>query len=118
MNVFFPTIDFLLLESCQLYIIAKYKDSNCCKKEAVIQRYLTKFTGKPLCQIKLQLKKRLWHRCFPEYCKILKNIFLYKTLLVTASGKIRTKSLKSAKFQFQVFLTTLDITGSLYIVTK
>ena len=51
MNVFFPTIDFLLLESCQLYIIAKYKDSNCCKKEAVIQRYLTKFTGKPLAKV-------------------------------------------------------------------
>ena len=41
MNVFFPTIDFLLLESCQLYIIAKYKDNNCCKKAAVIQRYLS-----------------------------------------------------------------------------
>ena len=33
---------------------------------------------------------------------------------MVASGKIRTKSLKSAKFQFQLFLTTLDIMGSLY----
>ena len=115
---FFPSIDFLLLGSCQLYIIAKYKASNCCKTEAVIHRYLTKFTGKPLCQKKLQLKKRLWHRCFRGYCKILKNIFFYTTFLVAASDKIRTKSLKSAKFQFQLFLTTLDIMGSLYIVTK
>ena len=35
---FFPTNDFCLLESCQLYIIAKYKASNCCKIEEVIQR--------------------------------------------------------------------------------
>ena len=35
---FFPTNDFSLLESCQLYLIAKYKASNCCKIEAVIQR--------------------------------------------------------------------------------
>ena len=34
---FFPRI-FSLLESCQLYIIAKYKASNCCKIEEVIQR--------------------------------------------------------------------------------
>ena len=35
---FFPTNDFSLLESCQLYITAKYKASNCCKIGAVIQR--------------------------------------------------------------------------------
>ena len=35
---FFPTNDFSLLESCQLYIIAKYKASSCCKIEAFIQR--------------------------------------------------------------------------------
>ena len=28
---------------------------------------------------------------------------------MTNSGKIKTKSLKSAKFQFQLFLTTFDI---------
>ena len=33
---FFPTNDFLLLESCLLYVIAKNKASNCCKLEAVI----------------------------------------------------------------------------------
>ena len=51
--------DFSLLESCQLYIIAKYKASNCCKIEGVIQghsvrkvflKILQNFTGKPLCQ--------------------------------------------------------------------
>ena len=35
---FFPTNDFSLLESCQLYIIANYKASSCCNIEAVIQR--------------------------------------------------------------------------------
>ena len=35
---FFPNNDFSLLESCQLYIIAKYKASNCCKIEEVIQK--------------------------------------------------------------------------------
>ena len=57
---FFPTNDFSLLESCQLYITAKYKASNCCKIGAVIQRcsvkkgvlkHLAKFTGRLLCQI-------------------------------------------------------------------
>ena len=52
--------------------------------------------------ISLQLQKRLWYRCFPP---------------VAASGKTRTKSLKLAKFQFHLFLTALDIMGSLYIVT-
>ena len=42
--IFFPTNDFLLLESCQLYISAKYKASNCFKIEAIIQRCLAKFT--------------------------------------------------------------------------
>ena len=32
------TNDFSLLDSCQPYIIEKYKDSNCFKTEAVIQR--------------------------------------------------------------------------------
>ena len=34
---FFPKKDFSLLESCQLYIIAKYKASNCFKTDAVVQ---------------------------------------------------------------------------------
>ena len=36
---FFPTNDFSLLESCNLYIIAKYKPRNCWKIEAVIQMF-------------------------------------------------------------------------------
>ena len=53
---FFPTNEFSLLETWQLYIIVKYKASNCCKIEEVIQRCsikkgvlkdLAKFTGKP-----------------------------------------------------------------------
>ena len=35
---FFPTNDFSLLESCQLYIIAKDEVSSYCKIEAFIQR--------------------------------------------------------------------------------
>ena len=35
---FFPTNDFSLLESCELYIIAKYKVSSYCKIEAFIHR--------------------------------------------------------------------------------
>ena len=32
---FFPTNDFSQLEICQLYLMEKYKDSNCCKIDAV-----------------------------------------------------------------------------------
>ena len=58
MNIF-PTNDFSLLESCQLYILAKYKVSSCYKIKAVIQTYsvkkgvlnnIAKFTGRPLYQ--------------------------------------------------------------------
>ena len=54
------TNDFSLLESCQLYIIAKCKASNCCKIETIILRCFVKkvflkvssgkFKGKPQCQ--------------------------------------------------------------------
>ena len=56
---FFPNDDFSLLESCQLYLLAKYKPIYSCKIQAVIQRcsakkvflnILQKFTRKPLCQ--------------------------------------------------------------------
>ena len=55
---FFPANDFSLLENCQLYIIAKYKASNCCKIEADPEVFckrstlknLAKFSEKPLCQ--------------------------------------------------------------------
>ena len=36
---------------------------------------------------------------------------------MTAFGKIRIKRLKLAKFQFQLFLTTLDVMDRPYIVT-
>ena len=74
---FFPANDFSLLENCQLYIIAKYKASNCCKIEAVIQscsvkevllKILRNSQKNPCARISflinLQLTKRLWHRCF------------------------------------------------------
>ena len=35
--IFSPTNEFPLIESCQLYIIAKYNASSCCKMEVVIQ---------------------------------------------------------------------------------
>ena len=31
------------------------------------------------------LNKRLWHRCFPEFCKIFKNIFFAEHLWATTS---------------------------------
>ena len=78
MIFFSPINDFSLLESCQLYIIAKYKASNCCKIEAAIQRYSVKSVFLKILEnsqenpctrvsflIKLQLKERLWHRGFP-----------------------------------------------------
>ena len=52
-----------------------------------------------------------------EYREIFKNTIFYRTPPVAASGKIRTKSLKLAKSEFQLFLATLDIMGFLYIVT-
>ena len=79
--------------------------------------------GKPLCQ-SLFLNKVATYKDTPaqvfsfEYCDIFKNIFFYRTPTVPAFGKIRTEFLKSAKFQFRLFLATLDIMGSLYIVTK
>ena len=53
--IFFPTNDFSLLESCQLYIIAKCKASNRISHPGVfpnkiVLKNLAKFTGKPLCQ--------------------------------------------------------------------
>ena len=94
MDDFFPTNDFSLLESCQLYLIAKYKASNFCKIEAVIQRCSVKkeflkilqnslenFCGRVSFLIKLQLKKRFWHRCFPvNISKFLRTSFFIEHL--------------------------------------
>ena len=83
---FFPTNAFSLLESCQLYVIAKYKASSCCKIEAVIRMYSVKKLLLKILQnsqkhpcarasflIKLQLKKTLWHMYFPvKISKVLR----------------------------------------------
>ena len=93
-ELFFPTNEFTLLESCQLYIIAKYKATNCCKREAVIQRCSVKQVFLKILQnlqenpcakvsflIKLQLKKRLWRRCFPvSIAKLLRTPFFIEYL--------------------------------------
>ena len=68
---FFLDNDFSLLESCQLYTIAKYKASNCCKIEALMQR----------CSVK------------KEFLKILQNspeneVSNKKKTQVSESGKI------------------------------
>ena len=102
---------------------AIYNCSNCCKIEAVIQRCLAKFTRKPQCQSlflhKVAASKETREQVFScERGAILKNTFVYRAPPMTASGKIRSKFLKSAKFQFQLLLTTFDIMGSIYIVTK
>ena len=66
-----------------------------CKKGVL--RNLTKFIGKHLCQNPFfnkvaglrpatLLKKRIWHRSFPEFCQISKNTFLHRTPLVAASA--------------------------------
>ena len=77
---FCPANDFALLGNCQLYLIAEYKASKCGKIEAVIQRWCCvkkvflktwqNSQENPCTRvsflIKLQLKKRLWHRCCPK----------------------------------------------------
>ena len=45
-----------------------------------------------------------------KYFENFKNTFFYRATPVAASGKIRTKSLESAEFQFQLDLTTVDKT--------
>ena len=44
-----------------------------------------------------------------EYCEIYKNTFCFWNTPMATSGKIGTKSLQLAKFQFQLIWTTLDI---------
>ena len=83
-----------MLQSIKLASVVKQKQSS----RGVLWKNLVKFTGKPLCQslflITLQPKKKLWQSV---------SLF-YGTPPAAASGKIRTKSLKSTKFQFQFFL--------------
>ena len=120
---FFPTNEFSLLETCQLYIIAKYKTSNCCKIEEVVQKcsikkvflkILQNSQGNPLCQSlffnKTATSKATLAQVFScEYCKIFENIFFKRTPSVAAFGEIRTKFLKLTIFQFQLILATLDM---------
>ena len=68
----------------------KYKARNYCKIEAVIQRFSVKKVffkilqnsqGNPCARvsflIKLHLRKRIWHRCFPvNIAKFLRTLFL------------------------------------------
>ena len=117
--------NFLTVNRC----FAKYKASNCCKIEVVIQRISVKKVFLNIFQnlkenpcprvsflIKLQLKKETLTQLFScEFCNIFKNTFFYRTPTVAASCKTRTKSQKLAKFQFQLFLNALDIMGSLYM---
>ena len=113
-QAFASTNDFWILESCQLYIIAKHEASNYFKTEVVIQRCsgkkvslkILKNSQENLCARVSGCnfnKKGVWH----VFLWILRNFC-----------KIRTKSLKSAKFHFQLFLTALDIMDSLYTVIK
>ena len=85
---FFPTNDFSLLESCLLYVIAKYNASNCCKIGAVIQSGSVK-------KVSLKILKK--SRCFPV------NISKCLRTPVAASVEIRTKYLKLAKFSSSYF---------------
>ena len=81
-----------------------------CKIEAVIQRGTVKKVflkilwnsqEKPCARVSFLIelnKKRQVFSC--EYCNIFRNTFLMNS----SGSKIRTKSLKLAKFQFQLFL--------------
>ena len=57
----YPTVDFSLHECCQLYIISKYKATNCCKIEGVLKT-LPNSQENPSARVsfltELQLKKR------------------------------------------------------------
>ena len=120
---FSSTNVFSLVESCQLYIITNTKPATKieegiqrCSVKKVFLKTLQKSREIPCARspisflIKLQLKKRLWHRRFPvNIAKFSRLPFFNRTLPVAASGKINTKSLKSAKFQFQLLLT--DVLG-------
>ena len=88
---FFPTSDFSLLESCQLYVVAKYEVSDCFKTsshpevfwEKGVLENLEKFTGKLLCQSlrpATLIKKRLWRRWgFFDIAKFL-SFLIFKFL--------------------------------------
>ena len=110
-ELFCRTNDFWLLKSCYLYIIAKYEASNCCKIEATIQRcsvkkvFLKIFQNSqknPWTRVSFKIKLQLKVTASCEFCEIFKNTVFYRISPVAPSGKIRTKFLKWAKFQFQL----------------
>ena len=108
--IFFP--DQWLFTSWKLPTIYNYKGLVLKKILLKISQYLQENScARVSFLIKLQLKKRLAQVFSRKYCKNFENIFFYRRTSVATSGKIGTKSLKSAKLQFQLFLTTLDIMG-------
>ena len=70
-----------------------------------------------LFQYRCSLKETLGQLFSCKIAKFLRNFFFCRTPPVAASGKIRTKPLRLAKFQFHLFLTALDIVGPLYKAT-
>ena len=102
MVIFFPTNDSSLLESCQLYIIARYKASNCCKIEAAIHRRSVKKLPLKILQnsqenpcarvsfLKLQIKTLA--QVFPcKYCENFKSTFFIEHLPLLPLVKFRIK---------------------------
>ena len=88
----FPTNDFSLLESCRLYINAKYKSSNCCKIKPVIQRSSVKKASLEFLQNTEE--NPLFNKVAAcEHCEIFNNTFFDRKPPLAASGKTRTKSL-------------------------
>ena len=84
-----PTNDFPLHENCQLYIIAKYKASNCCKIETVIQRcsvkkvffkILQNLLENPCARVSFLNKVAAYKGGTGEYYEVFKNIFFIEHL--------------------------------------
>ena len=99
--IFFPTNDSSLLESCQLYIIARYKASNCCKIEAAIHRRSVKKLPLKILQnsqenpcarvsfLKLQIKTLA--QVFPcKYYENFKNTFFIEHLRLLPLVKLKS----------------------------
>ena len=90
-----------------------------CKKAAL--KNLAKFIENTLCQSlffnKVAVYKATLAQVFLcEYCEILKTSFFIEHLRWLLVVKL--EPLKSAKFEFQLFLPAFNIMRSLYIVTK
>ena len=114
---FFHTNDFPLLESGQLYMIAKYKVSNCSKIEAVIQKcsvnksiykYVEKLTGKSPCQSPFfkkfaAQKETLANVFFFEYWEIFVNSFFIEHLRGVPLVKLEPSLLNQQNFSSSYF---------------